>query len=299
LQEYYAGSIEPSYLYLSNRFIQYAHARCLAEELEMLGVTGRKVPPGFINWPNGFSEIFDFSYVGSPSVRPRGFDSIHRIGGDQPHFGYPLRAVAEEAFFVRTGGGAGGPTRAVGNLSLQQAIREAYPGALYLHLAKGWKVQEWRATSFERAIRVTHGSLRLSEPLYDKLDLLIGRLRKAVDMTPEESDIIPEDLVAKIEEWQRGLRSDDTETFLSLLGAKQSADGWLQVYSTGSIVAKRDAQNILRDIEIVGTELVAIDGPSRLFYRYKVKNNVTALVSADSVEAVGDLWSMSYWNSSS
>jgi hypothetical protein len=183
--------------------------------------------------------------------------------------------------------------RFLSKLGLQQAIREAYPGALYLHLAKGWKVQEWRATSFERAIRV---SLRLSEPLFDKLDLLVGRLRKAVDMTPEKSDILTEDLVAKIEEWQLSLSSDDTETFLSLLGAKQSADGWLQVYSPGSIVAKRDAQNILRDIEIVGTELVAIDGPSRLFYRYRAKNNVTALVSSDSVEAVGDLWSMSYWN---
>src|SRR5437588_1037215 len=30
---YYAASVEPSYLYLQNRFIQYAHARCLAEEL--------------------------------------------------------------------------------------------------------------------------------------------------------------------------------------------------------------------------------------------------------------------------
>lgn len=83
LAEYFDGSIEPSYLYLQNRFIQYAHARCLAEELDMLGMTGRKVPPGFINWPVGFKEVFDFAYVGSPSVRPRGFDAIHRIGGDQ------------------------------------------------------------------------------------------------------------------------------------------------------------------------------------------------------------------------
>ena len=37
LAEYYARSVEPSYLYLGNRFVQFAHARCLAEELEMLG----------------------------------------------------------------------------------------------------------------------------------------------------------------------------------------------------------------------------------------------------------------------
>jgi DEAD/DEAH box helicase domain-containing protein len=80
LQEYFEGSIEPSYLYLQNRFIQYAHARCLAEELDMLGVTGRKVPPGFVSWPEGFREIFDFAYVGSPAVRPRAFDSINPRG---------------------------------------------------------------------------------------------------------------------------------------------------------------------------------------------------------------------------
>ena len=45
LAEYYAKSVEPSYLYLGNRFMQFAHARCLAEELEMLGFTGRKALP--------------------------------------------------------------------------------------------------------------------------------------------------------------------------------------------------------------------------------------------------------------
>lgn len=55
----------------------------------------------------------------------------------------------------------------------------------------------------------------------------------------------------------------------------------------------------MRDIEIIGVELVTIDGPPRLFYRYKTKNNASALVSADSVEAVGDIWSMSYWHPAS
>ena len=43
----------------------------------------------------------------------------------------------------------------VARLSVQQAIREAFPGAIYLHMAKGWRVHEWRSTSFERAIRVS------------------------------------------------------------------------------------------------------------------------------------------------
>jgi DEAD/DEAH box helicase domain-containing protein len=149
LEDYYASSVEPSYLYLGNRFIQYAHARCLADELEMVSVSGRKTPPSFIDWPDGFREIFDFAYIGSPAARPREFDPIHRIGGDSPHYQYPLRSVAEEGFVVQAG-----QQRRVGTLSLQQALREAFPGAIYLHMAQGWKVFEWRSTTWERAIRV-------------------------------------------------------------------------------------------------------------------------------------------------
>jgi DEAD/DEAH box helicase domain-containing protein len=161
LHDYYAASVEPSYLYLQNRFIQYAHARCLADELEMLGVTGKKVLPGFVDWPDGFKSVFEFAYVGGPGARPREFDPIHRIGGDAPHYNYPLRNVAEESFIVSTGGGRHGPQRRVGNLTLQQAIREAFPGAIYLHLAKGWKVYEWRSTTWDRAIRVGDTQSRL------------------------------------------------------------------------------------------------------------------------------------------
>ena len=50
LKEYYAISVEPSYLYLVNRFIQFAHARCLADELEMLGVTGRSKRDHAFSW---------------------------------------------------------------------------------------------------------------------------------------------------------------------------------------------------------------------------------------------------------
>ena len=59
--------------------MQFAHARCLAEELEMLGVTGRKALPAAVTWPEGFAEVLEFAYPGgsaapSPGVRP-----------DQPH----------------------------------------------------------------------------------------------------------------------------------------------------------------------------------------------------------------------
>lgn len=153
LSDYYRASIEPSYLYLHNRFIQYAHARCLVEELEMLGVVGRKVAPSSVSWPEDFESIFEFSHPEGRSVRPKEFDAIAQIGGDSPHTNYPLRNVPEEAFNVVHGRG-GNPFR-VGRLSLEQAIREAFPGAVYMHMAKGWYVYEWRSTIFERTIRVS------------------------------------------------------------------------------------------------------------------------------------------------
>ena len=83
LAEYYGRSVEPSYLYLENRFVQFAHARCLAEELEMLGATGRKVLPPAAVWPEGFAEVFEFAYPGGPAARPP------RVRPDQPHWQRP------------------------------------------------------------------------------------------------------------------------------------------------------------------------------------------------------------------
>ena len=187
LAEYYAKSVEPSYLYLENRFMQFAHARCLAEELEMLGSTGRKALPANVTWPDGFAEVFDFAYAGSPAARPREFDQINRIGGDQPHFNYPLRNVPEDAFkVVHTRGGPTEPTH-VAQLTVQQAIREAFPGAIYLHMAKGWRVHDWRNTSFDRTIRVNPtNSPILPKPLIrtfvnfglDREGIVAGRHRK-------------------------------------------------------------------------------------------------------------------------
>ena len=162
LMDYYNASVEPSYLYIHNRFMQYAHARCLAEELEMLGMTGRKNLPSSVSWPEGFTKVFSFSYSNSPLARPREFDQVAQIGGDQPHYNYPLRNAPEEVFNIvdRQSSVAGSGSR-IGTLSLQQAIREAFPGAIHLHMTNGWRVQEWRNTAFERVIRATRSRSRL------------------------------------------------------------------------------------------------------------------------------------------
>lgn len=154
LAEYCDKSAEPSYLYLENRFVQFAHARCLAEELEMLGAQKNELPTN-LTWPDGFDEVFDFAYAGSPAARPQEYDQINRIGGDQPHFNYPLRNVPEDAYKVVH------KTYEVTQLTVQQAIREAFPGAIYLHGGRGWRVLDWHSTVFDRAIRVSPATSRI------------------------------------------------------------------------------------------------------------------------------------------
>lgn len=146
--DYYAGSVEPSHLYLQNRFIQFAQARCLLDESEGLG-SGTKEPPPGVSWPDCFPEVFDLA---KPGVRrSREYDFVAQLGADAPHFNYALRQVGEANYALKNKGGA---NEDIGNIALNQAIREAYPGATYLHFRKPMRVLEWRSSSYDRSIRI-------------------------------------------------------------------------------------------------------------------------------------------------
>ncbi|KPH09448.1 DEAD/DEAH box helicase [Rhizobium acidisoli] len=147
-EDYYAGSVEPSHLYLDNRFIQFAQARCLLEESENLGAETSQPPPGVI-WPASFQEIFKLA---KPGVRrSKEYDFVAQLGADSPHLNYPLRQVGEANYSIRR---KSGPTEEIGSIALNQAIREAYPGATYYHFRNSLHILEWRSTSFDRSIRV-------------------------------------------------------------------------------------------------------------------------------------------------
>ena len=388
--------------------------------------------------------MFEFAYTGGPAARPREFDHIYRIGGDQPHFNYPLRNVPEDAFKVvhrRSSGPVSSPAD-VARLTVQQAIREAFPGAIYLHMAKGWRVYEWRSTSFEKAIRVsptksltppqplirtfvnfslerdgivegryrsgergflaechlqinervegfreagepkyykdlrnekpwmtsktrdfrttgvvmrveenwfrqrgvkqlvvdglrdlmlreysispqdvtavatnislirngqreavsdvvvlfdeTYGSLRLTELVYLRLNELLNQLERSVRVMPPDDDRISRNIVVSLGTWLDHLgKEEDAEPGIARL---DDGNDWLQVYEVGSVVARKDAQGVLHDMEITGHEYSAINDQIQLFYLYKTNRPIKAMVSADFVEAIGDEWSTVYLN---
>ncbi|AWM10768.1 DEAD/DEAH box helicase [Bradyrhizobium symbiodeficiens] len=163
-QEYYEGSVEPSHLYLSNRFIQFAHARCLIDESESLGNDTKGLPPG-VSWPESFEKVYEIARPGAR--RPREFDYIAQLGADSPHYNYPLRQVGEASYKIREG--SKDFSELIGDIALNQAIREAYPGALYLHLRRPTKVVEWRSSSFDRTIRIeTARNMAPTRPILKK-----------------------------------------------------------------------------------------------------------------------------------
>ena len=138
LEEYHVSSVEPSYLYLGNRFVQFAHARCLRKEMEVLGRKS-SVPPSGTRWPEGFREILKFARDGWPPE----FDDVAKNGGDSPHFNYGLRDIGEPSYELQnTRRGRG---NRIGDIILRQAIREAYPGFNdYIHGGRAYRILEWR-----------------------------------------------------------------------------------------------------------------------------------------------------------
>ena len=145
-QEYHDQSVEPSYLYLDNRFMQFAHGRCFATEQESLGAPLQ--PPKGGDWPNGFHDLYAAACPGGN--RPAEFDAIADLGGDNPHRGYPLRNVGELNYQIKFHKDA----ESIGDLNQVQALREAYPGGTYLHLAKAYEVKGWFTSAFDAYIRV-------------------------------------------------------------------------------------------------------------------------------------------------
>lgn len=137
-REFVTGGVEPCSLYLGNHFLQTAHAQCLHREMQAIGQRSPAAPPGF--WPNGFPEALE-------ACEPDGHGS--------PHHRYPLRDVGDTSLKLCAG------DEVIGQLTLRNAIVEAYPGATYLHMGKPWEVRGWGKSATGGAeIRLVPGASR-------------------------------------------------------------------------------------------------------------------------------------------
>ena len=140
-RQYHDLSVEASYLYLDNRFMQFAHGRCLAMEQESLGVPQRTSASA--DWPEGFDKLYAAACPGGN--RPREFDAIASLGGDNPHHRYPIRNIGELRYQIKVHKDA----ESIGEINQVQALRECYPGGIYLHLASAYEVRRWISGTFD------------------------------------------------------------------------------------------------------------------------------------------------------
>ena len=142
LREYHDQSVEPSYLYLNNRFMQFAHGRCLAEERDALAANASL--PRTVEWPRGFEDAYLEARPGGG--RSPEFDAIAELGGDAPHYGYPLRNIGEPSFQIKLHENAD----SMGDVSQSQALRECYPGGTYYHNMRPYYIAAWRTQTFQQ-----------------------------------------------------------------------------------------------------------------------------------------------------
>lgn len=146
-EEYHRMSVEPSYLYLDNRFMQFAHGRCLADELDAVAASAELPHRG--HWPQGFRDVYSAARPGGN--RPPEFDAMAELGSDTPQRGYPLRNVGEVNFEIKLHENA---DTGIGSVNQTQALRECYPGATYLHMTRAYEVSAWRVNAFAPTVLV-------------------------------------------------------------------------------------------------------------------------------------------------
>ena len=185
LREYCQQEVEPSRMYLENAYVQRQQAACLLREL-----SDRRRPPTPLpektEWPNGFDKVV------------HDLNQQHAVPhGGSPHGKYKLRMAGEHGelnLMVMDNN----PPSKVGSITIEQAIREAYPGAIYRHDRRTYTVGGWRRPKTGNpyiTIRETMPSQNSTRPL--------RRNCATVRLTPEglidgNMRILPHGMIAEV-----------------------------------------------------------------------------------------------------
>lgn len=147
---------EPNWLYVKNRYIQYANALCAAYELK--SSEERHVDKSvFDTLPDSFRQMLGNELNPTEAV-PQDLYSLKQRAQDSPHLEFPLRTCMEQSFDV-----VGPFDKRLGTLSYSQVLREAYPGAIYYYVAWPYRVIQVQQKS--GIIRVRKEKRWTTEPL--------------------------------------------------------------------------------------------------------------------------------------
>jgi DEAD/DEAH box helicase domain-containing protein len=134
LEPYLRRELEPSWLYMENRYIQYSNALCAAYEIAGIGDLDHRRSKWFESLPNTFLRFLE-NEINPTEVVPADLYPLKQRAQAGPHREFPIRSGIEPDFDAKTPQGIG-----LGNLTFSQALREAYPGAIYYYMARPYRV---------------------------------------------------------------------------------------------------------------------------------------------------------------
>jgi len=141
-----AGS-EPNRLYLENPYLQYANVLCAAVELGAIGA-GREALSRYAEVPAEFVRLLENELEPTEPLPPELAVLKQRAQPSGPHLEFPLRDAIDEVFEVHDKSG-----RRLGQVTYTQALREAYPGAVYYYLARPYRVVNFNYRSRRIEVR--------------------------------------------------------------------------------------------------------------------------------------------------
>jgi DEAD/DEAH box helicase domain-containing protein len=147
LAEYMARPVEHNWLYLDNKYIQYAHALCAALEFPQLGLDDANLE-AFRSVPQEFRTLLD-NELHPASVVPADLYPLKQRAQDDPHHAFAIRGAAEQDLKIE------GPNdQSLGSVTYSQALREAYPGSVYYYMARPFRV--FRLDGHRSEIKARH-----------------------------------------------------------------------------------------------------------------------------------------------
>ncbi|MBW2005319.1 MAG: DEAD/DEAH box helicase, partial [Deltaproteobacteria bacterium] len=142
LHKYMETQIEPNWLYLENRYIQYTNALCAALEFGELGQTPSKIST-LESLPLSFKDFLE-NEMNPTDVIPHDLYTLKQRAQAGPHREFPIRSGIEKNFQVKDRYGL-----QLGTLTLPQVLREAYPGAIYYYMGRPYRVYRFNYRSGE------------------------------------------------------------------------------------------------------------------------------------------------------
>lgn len=131
IRSYLAKPLEPSWLYLENKYLMYANVLCAAAECTDLNLSADR--PQFQTLPPDFKRLLE-NELNPVETLPADFYSLKQRAQTGPHREFPLRSGIEKNFRIST------PQGYIGNVSHSQMLREAYPGAIYYYMGQPYRI---------------------------------------------------------------------------------------------------------------------------------------------------------------